>query len=197
MGGRLGPAEPWHHTPLSNAFYTRCVWKLGELLYQGDGTFNNGESQGLNLVAEWVDNPNTDREQVSRLGASDIEDHEPAAQEPAIVTSEPAYARLATILQAAINQAQDGKGAVRHTDDVTPFLQQPIMNIARMLGGDTGGHAYQIIKKTQEAHRMVRRENYHGAVSDLLGAINYAAAMILLITEIDESGSTEFAIFGE
>ncbi len=102
--------------------------------------------------------------------------------EPITAQAEPNYASLAGILQAALEQAQYGKGHLRHSDG-KPFLEQPIMEIARMLG-DTGGHSYQIMKKAQEANRMVRREQYDAAVSEFLGVINYAAAAILLIREL-------------
>ena len=60
------------------------------------------------------------------------------------------------------------------------------MQIPRMLG-DTSGLAYQIIKKTQEANRMTKRGKYDAAIREMLGAINYCAAMILTIREIDEA----------
>lgn len=103
-------------------------------------------------------------------------------QQP-IIMGDPDYATLAGILQAAHDQAANGKGAERHAEG-NPFLDQPIMNIARMLG-DTGGHAYQIMKKAQEAHRMVKRDQFEAAEREVLGIINYAAAMILLIREIE------------
>jgi hypothetical protein len=100
---------------------------------------------------------------------------------PAIMPTEPAFASLAGILQAAHDQAASGKGRERHSDD-KPFLDQPIMEIARMLAG-IDGHSFQIMKKAQEAARMVRREQFDAAVRELLGVINYAAAAVLLIRE--------------
>lgn len=89
---------------------------------------------------------------------------------------------LAGTLLAALDQAASGKGQERHGGG-KPFLEQPIMEIARMLDG-TGGHAFQIMKKAQEANRMVGREQYDAAVREYLGVINYAAAAILLIREL-------------
>lgn len=106
----------------------------------------------------------------------------PTMPEPVNANAEPHYASLAGVLQSALNQAQAGKGAERHADG-KPFLDQPIMEIARMLG-DVGGHSFQIMKKAQEANRMVRREQYDAAVHEFLGVINYAAAAILLIREL-------------
>jgi len=102
--------------------------------------------------------------------------------EPITAAAHPEYQSLAGILQAALDQAQSGKGQERHGGS-KPFLQQPIMEIARMLGG-TGGHSYQIMKKAQEANRMTSREQYDAAVREYLGVINYAAAAILLIREL-------------
>ena len=92
------------------------------------------------------------------------------------------YGSLAGILQAAHDHAARGKGHARHGDDDTPFLEQPTMKIGRMVG--LGYPAGQIMKKTDEAKRMVEREQYDAAVSEFLGVINYAAAAILLIREL-------------
>lgn len=110
---------------------------------------------------------------------------------PDVITPAPGYLALAGILQAAHDQAARGKGRERHSDDKA-FLDQPIMQIARMLG-DTGGHAYQIMKKSQEANRMVKRGQYDAAVAELYGVINYAAAAVLLIREIETKGDPEFS----
>lgn len=99
-----------------------------------------------------------------------------------VLMSDPAYQSLAGVLQAALNHASAEKGHERHSDG-QPFLDQPIMEIARLLG-DTGGHSYQIMKKAQEANRMVKREQFDAAVQEYLGVINYAAAAILLIREL-------------
>jgi hypothetical protein len=95
------------------------------------------------------------------------------------------YAPLVAVLNLALEQASAGKGRDRHSDD-KPFLEQPIMEIARMLNG-TGGHAYQIMKKAQEASRMVARGQHDAAVAEYLGVINYAAAAVLLIRERGEA----------
>lgn len=105
------------------------------------------------------------------------------APTPPAVIPDPHYSSLAGILQAAHDHAARGKGHDRHGDDDKPFLDQPIMEIARMLGS-TEGHAYQIMKKAHEANRMVTREQYDAAVAEYLGVINYAAAAILLIREL-------------
>lgn len=101
---------------------------------------------------------------------------------PDINPTDPNFATLAGILQAAHDQAANGKGRNRYGEG-KPFLNQPIMDIARMLGG-IDGHSFQIMKKAQEAARMVRREQYDAAVHELLGVINYAAAAVLRIREL-------------
>ena len=91
------------------------------------------------------------------------------------------YKPLAGVLQLALNQAQSGKGRERHADD-KPFIDQPILDIARMLGG-MDGHAFQIAKKAQEAARMTRRGHLGAARAELLGVIVYAAAAHILLDE--------------
>ncbi|QND53448.1 hypothetical protein HB779_17305 [Phyllobacterium sp. 628] len=137
--------------------------------YNEDGEIYKGAISSVDIVKEWI-NPD-----------SDTNFHEITKAQPAVISS-PMYGSLAGILQAAHDQAATGKGHGRHADE-KPFLEQPIMEIARMLG-DTGGHSYQIMKKAQEANRMVKRKQHDAAVREFLGVINYAAAAILLIREI-------------
>lgn len=92
----------------------------------------------------------------------------------------PGYGPLASVLQEALNQAQDGKGKERHAND-KPFLKQPIMEIGRMVG--VGYQTGQAMKKAQEAGGMLSRGEPDRAVAELLGAINYLAAAIMLIRE--------------
>ena len=62
-----------------------------------------------------------------------------------------------------------------------PFDRQPIMEIARMVG--LPYHTRQIQKKVQEATSMAARGDKDAAKAELLGAINYAAAAWLFLTE--------------
>lgn len=94
--------------------------------------------------------------------------------------TKPGYEGLALVLQGALNQAQNGKGRERHQQGDTPFHQQPICEIGRMVG--PGGTAFQAMKKTQEAMRLPKKR----AVAELLGAINYLAATIILMDEQDD-----------
>ena len=87
------------------------------------------------------------------------------------------YKSISSVLQAALDQAQHGKGKERHANG-KPFEQQPIMEIGRMVG--VGYMTGQAMKKTQESMRLPSIEQKE---KELLGAINYLAAAILLERE--------------
>lgn len=97
------------------------------------------------------------------------------------LTANDPYAHLSAILGDAYNQAASGKGRQRHNARNVSFDRQPIMEIGRMcgLGYPTG----QAQKKTQEAVSMFNRGDRHRAEAELLGAIVYLAAAVLLIRE--------------
>lgn len=86
------------------------------------------------------------------------------------------YAPLANALAAAYTQSAYGKGKERHANS-KPFDEQPIMEIVRLFGqAGIVGHAYQIIKKAQEAGNMALRGKKDAARAEFLGVIVYAAA---------------------
>ena len=91
------------------------------------------------------------------------------------------YAPLVQVLERAYKQSADGKGKERHAGVGLGFMQQPIMNIGRMVG--PGFAAGQVQKKAQEAIGMVLRGEHRAAVAELLGVIVYAASAVLLIEE--------------
>lgn len=94
--------------------------------------------------------------------------------------AQPGYEALARVLDLAYAQAAYGKGKVRHAND-KPFDQQPILNIGRKVGaGFTLGQA---LKKLEEAAGMIDRAEHGPAMSELLGAIVYAAATYVLEDE--------------
>ena len=95
------------------------------------------------------------------------------------MTEDP-YATLRAVLDAAYDQAANGKGKERHAND-KPFHRQPIMEIARMVG--PGYQLGQACKKAQEAFGMIQRGQPDRAQAELLGAINYLAAAYMLIEE--------------
>lgn len=94
--------------------------------------------------------------------------------------TEAPYEPLKAVLARALEQAAHGKGKDRHANG-QPFMDQPIMTIARMVG--PGFHIGQAMKKAQEANTMAGRGHAQNAVFELLGAVNYLAAAILLIEE--------------
>lgn len=89
------------------------------------------------------------------------------------------YEFLASILDNALRQAQTGKGAQRHAKKGEAFEDQKIMEITNRVG--LGGPAFQAVKKIYEAKDAAERGDIDIAKQDLLGAINYCAAMVLKI----------------
>lgn len=99
-----------------------------------------------------------------------------------IVNVKDGYLDLFTILNRALSQAQDGKGNDRHANGKA-FNDQPIMTITRRRG--FGFPFGQIEKKVDEAEGMIARNELAAAERELLGAINYAAAAILRLHELE------------
>ena len=95
----------------------------------------------------------------------------------------PGYQPLANVLQDALDQAQAGKGSQRHANG-KPFLEQPIITDGRACG--LAGPAFQARKKILEALNCPYEER---AVQDLLGAIVYTAAMVILKEEERQKGN--------
>jgi hypothetical protein len=95
------------------------------------------------------------------------------------------YRNLERVLLEAKDQAASGKGKERHATD-EPYEQQPIMAITRrFIGNPAGPLLYQTVKKTYETTRLLKMDNgFERAIAELRGAINYAAAGILLLEEL-------------
>lgn len=89
------------------------------------------------------------------------------------------YDSLFTALAKALHQAQDGKGKDRHAQPGQAFEDQPIIQIGRMVG--MGFQNGQAIKKMVEAQGMLARGDYNAAEREVLGAINYLAAVAIEI----------------
>jgi hypothetical protein len=91
-----------------------------------------------------------------------------------------AYASLSAILNRALEQAAAGKGKDRHATVrgvARTFNEQPIMSIGRMAGP---GYAIgQAMKKAHEAMELPADR----AVTELLGAVVYLAAAVMLTEE--------------
>lgn len=88
------------------------------------------------------------------------------------------YESLKSVLDAALAQAAQGKGAERHANGL-PFDAQPMARITEMVG--VGFPLGQVLKKATEAKGMIDRGEYAAAERELLGAINYAAGAVLAI----------------
>lgn len=91
------------------------------------------------------------------------------------------YESLKEVFQQAYNQASSGKGKERHSyGDNEPYEKQLICSISRRLQNPLiAGPCFQVCKKTLEAGRL----DPDAAIRELLGAINYAAAAIILLQE--------------
>jgi transposase InsO family protein len=87
------------------------------------------------------------------------------------------YGSLSAVLAEAFLQASAGKGRTRHASVGEPFDKQPICEMARRLG--VGGPLYQAVKKIYESERLAGE----AGVAELLGAINYIAAAIIVRRE--------------
>lgn len=93
------------------------------------------------------------------------------------------YDSLSRVFGSAFTQASSGKGFERHANN-NQYEDQVICVVQRLLKDHPyGGHAYQIIKKTIEAGRLFKISGPEAAYNEMLGAINYAAAMCILIDE--------------
>ena len=100
-------------------------------------------------------------------------------------TSNDNYSELKRVLEMAYNQASEGKGKERHANG-EKFEDQPIMTIAK--GHGLGYQTGQAAKKLQEAHTLLKLRGKHAAIQEILGAINYAAAAVLLIEQMEDEG---------
>lgn len=104
----------------------------------------------------------------------------PMAKET-VITQRDGYASLRRVLDEAFAHASAGKWLERHACG-EPFEQQTICQTARAHG--VGFCTGQAEKKGRESHRLLPMEGgVDRAVSELLGAINYLAAAVIVIRE--------------
>jgi len=89
------------------------------------------------------------------------------------------YYELAAVLNDAFIQASCGKGNIRHAYGNEQYEDQLICEMDRRLNGSAVGPRYQAVKKIYESARMEPDK----AIHELLGAINYIAAAIILLKE--------------
>jgi uncharacterized C2H2 Zn-finger protein len=98
-------------------------------------------------------------------------------------TTEPEYMSLSIVLQEALDQAQRGKGHERHSAG-EPFESQEICQNTRAVG--LGFPLGQARKKAREAKGIFERHGASKAVPDILGAMNYLAAAVIVMREKEE-----------
>ncbi len=90
----------------------------------------------------------------------------------------PGYQSLAEVLDEALDQAQAGKGKERHVVSGEAFEDQKIILLNLMIGSNHGD-IFQALKKSIESVRLP----YERARAELLGAINYLAAAVIVLDE--------------
>ena len=134
------------------------------------GYLVGGMEHSLDIVGEWVEPQSAPVAPTAADPVPQDDQSEPVA----------GYESLAVVLNEALDQASHGKGKERHANG-RDFLDQPIMEISRMVG--VGYQTGQAMKKTQEAVGMLNRDQKDRAIAELLGAINYLAAAVILIRE--------------
>ena len=105
-----------------------------------------------------------------------LDDVDEGTEEFRSVFVKPEYSDLFEVLREALEEAQEGKGAVRHGNGLS-FMDQPALTITRAVG--LGFPLGQAMKKIQESQRM----DTDAAKRELLGAINYLAAAVLFLDE--------------
>ena len=94
------------------------------------------------------------------------------------------YYELAKVFNDAFIQASAGKGSERHSYSAAEnYKDQLICEMDRRLDGNACGPRYQAVKKIYESARM----DPDKAIHELLGAINYIAAAIILLKEKKEN----------
>lgn len=88
------------------------------------------------------------------------------------------YQSLQNVLEEAYIQASEGKGQERHAKG-EPFEEQKICEITRrLIGSPIQSLLYQAVKKIYETTRT-------DPIPELLGAINYIAAGIIILRELE------------
>lgn len=91
------------------------------------------------------------------------------------------YAMLEDVYRCAVEQASKGKGKERHAEDGEPYERQIICEVARRVG--LGYPLGQAVKKVYESQRLGGERG----IAELLGALNYIAAAVIVMQEgVDE-----------
>lgn len=118
--------------------------------------------------------PITDFEQIYQKKLKVFADANEGQKKESLQMPAEGYETLYDVLVRAHHQAAYGKGNERHATG-QPFAEQPIMKLTELYG--SGFPLGQAGKKMQESLRLPRE----AAVRELLGAINYIAAQIIML----------------
>lgn len=89
----------------------------------------------------------------------------------------PGYESLASVLDESLGQAQAGKGIERHSGNGEAFHDQQIVQLGEWMGGSPVFAIGQACKKALESTRLP----HDRARAELLGAINYLAAAVIVL----------------
>ena len=93
------------------------------------------------------------------------------------------YISLGLVMQSALDQASKGKGKERHASEGEAYEDQIICEVARRVG--LGYPLGQAVKKIYESQRLIPQLG----VQELLGAMNYLAAAVIVMQErMEEEG---------
>ncbi len=96
------------------------------------------------------------------------------------VKSNHPYYSLVKVFNDAFLQASNGKGNERHAySDREPYSDQVLCEMDKRLGGNAIGPRYRAVKKIYESARMEPDR----AIHEILGAINYLAAAVIILTD--------------
>jgi len=94
-----------------------------------------------------------------------------------IVEEMKGYESLVQVYQDAVIQASKGKGRERHASEGEAYEDQIICEVARRVG--LGYPLGQAVKKVYESQRLGGERG----VAELLGALNYVAAAVIVMRE--------------
>ena len=116
--------------------------------------------------------------QIERDTHVDIRGMEAKDQPARMMNVRQGYSELAEVLALALEQAQNGKGNARHQVGTTPFIAQPICELARLYGV-----GYNFGQAAKKAHETQQLESKEAKLAEILGGINYLAAAYIVIAE--------------
>lgn len=126
----------------------------------------------------WDDAEDDFAAQLRRLGFVETPISPPPPRPPtgASAAVDPDYRALWDVLMDAYDQAREGKGKERHAAKGQAFQDQQIVQISEWLGSNHGD-IFQAVKKSIESVRLPKER----ARAELLGAINYLAAAVIVL----------------